>query len=244
LTPVPTSSSDIPGPIEYLYVDPNVPLYNYVVNRTYNLFIEINTDQWNIFTYTDVEMSNTDDKTVMSIYVRPGILNSYTMFSLVSPISIVVNGTNNTNTEYDLDFTRNVVSIKITKLIFQIHYNKTPIQTITINNPTNSQNETKISPFYLDTRASGSLAFSATIYIGNLGLDNIYLYTPPNIIYDINVLATLVLDTGSNDYGESAYFNNITYTAIYNPSDTTNHTTNCVAYSDTTNTPASYVNGQ
>jgi hypothetical protein len=95
---------------------------------------------------------------------------------------------------------------------------------------------------FLDTRASGSSPFSANIYIGNLELNNIYLYTPPNIIYDMNVLATIELSTGSADYDEKAYFNTITYTAIYNPANTTNTTTNCIAYSNTTNTPENYVN--
>jgi hypothetical protein len=241
--PVPTSSSDIPGPVQYLYLDPSVPLYNYIPKRTFNLFIEVNTEQWNIVTYKDVEMSDTDDKTILSIYIRLGILNTYTTYSFIAPVSILINGVNNTNTEYDLDFTRNIVTITVTKLIFQIHYNQTPVQTITINNPTNSDNITKITDLYLDTRSSGGLPFSASIYIGNLEVNNVYLYTPPNFIYDINVLATVILNTGSSDYNETAYFNDISYTAVYNPENTENSTSNCIAYSNTTNTPQTYVNG-
>jgi hypothetical protein len=241
---VPTSSSNVPGPIEYLYMDPSIPLYNYNDTRNYNLYIQTDTRQWNIFTYTDVETSATNDKTVMSIYVRNGIENNYTTFSLVEPVSITVSGSNNTITDYDLDFSRNTVSITVSQVIFQIHYNTTPIQTITINNPTNATTTNKLSVMYLDTSKSGSNTFSASIFIGNLELNDVVLYTPPNIIYDINILATVELDTGSQDYDSSAYFSDITYTAIYDTTSRVNTTNNCVAYSNTTNQYVSSIVGQ
>jgi hypothetical protein len=89
---------------------------------------------------------------------------------------------------------------------------------------------------YLNTTQSGSTDFSANIFIGNLEIDDIFLYTPPNIIYDINILATVVLDTGSTDFDEEAYFKNITYTAIYDTTSKVDTSYNCIAYSDTTNT--------
>jgi len=244
LISVPTSSSNVPGPIQYLYMDPSVPLYNYNDNRNYNLFIQTDTRKWNIFTYTDVELSETNDKTVMSIYVRNGIENNYTTFSLVEPVSITVSGSNNTITDYDLDFSRNTVSIAVTQVVFQIHYNTTPIQTITVSNPTNASTTNKLSVLYLDTSKSGSNPFSASIFIGNLELNNVVLYTPPNIIYDINILTTVELDTGSEDYDADAYFSNITYTAIYNTTSRVNTTNNCVAYSNTTNQYVNSIVGQ
>jgi hypothetical protein len=74
-----------------------------------------------------------------------------------------------------------------------------------------------------------------------LELTDVFLYTPPNIIYDINILATVTLDTGSNDYDSSAYFSNITYTAIYNTTSRVDTSSNCIAYSDTTNSYATSV---
>jgi hypothetical protein len=235
LIPVPTSSSNVPGPIENLFLDPSIPLYNYNDNRTYNLYVQTDTTQWSIFTYTDIETSSTNDKTIMSIYVRPGIENNYTTFSLAQSVLITVSGLNNTITDYDLDFSRNTVSITVTQVIFQIHYNTTPIQTITINNPTNAETTNKLSVMYLNTTKSGSNVFSASIFIGNLELNDVFLYTPPNIIYDINILATVVLNTGSEDYDSSAYFSDITYTAIYNTTSRVDTSNNCIAYSDTTN---------
>jgi hypothetical protein len=244
LLPIPTSSSDVPGPIMDLYMDPSIPLYNYNDNRSYNLYIQTDTREWNIFTYTDVEMSSTDDKTIMSIYIRDGIKKDYTTFSLIEPVAITVSGTNNTITDYDLDFSRNTVSITVTQVIFQIHYNNTPIQTITVNNPTNAQTTNKLSVMYLNTTNSGSYPFSANIFIGNLELNDIFLYTPPGIIYDINILATVVLDTGSADYDEDAYFSNITYTAIYDSTNRIDTSNNCIAYSDTTDPYVTSVGGQ
>jgi hypothetical protein len=236
LVPVPTSSSDIPGPVEYLYLDPSVPLYNYNTDRTYNLYIQTDTREWTIFIYTDVETSDTNDKTVISIYIRQGIKENYTKFSISEPVAITVSGTNNIFTDYDLDFSRNTVSITVTQVIFQIHYNDVVIQTITINNPTNAETTNKLSTMYLNTTNSGGNPFSANIFIGNFEIDDIFLYTPPNIIYDINILATVVLDTGSPDFDENAYFSDITYTAIYDTTSKVDVSSNCVAYSYTTNT--------
>jgi hypothetical protein len=232
-TPVPTSSSDVPGPIEYLYLDPSVILYNYDTKRNYNSYIETNTKEWDIFAYDDVETSNTVDKPVVSIYVRDGVKQNYTNFSLISPMCISVSGKNSNTYDNDLDFVRNTVSIFVSQIIFQIHYNETVIKTITIDNPNTLDGNNKISKISLNTTDSTSGDFSANIYIGNFELNNIYLYTPPNIIYDINILTTVVLDTGSTDYNENAYFSNITYTAIYNATNTVNITSNCTATSDT-----------
>ena len=157
---------------------------------------------------------------------------------------MIINGKNNITTDYDLDFVRNAVFITITQIILQIHYNDTPIQTITINNPINSPTTNKVSPVILNTTNSGGNTFSASIYIGNLEINDIYLYTPPNIVYDINILVTTVLDTGSSDYDENAYFSNINYYAIYNPTKTNNVTSNCTASSNTTNDPIFTLNGK
>jgi hypothetical protein len=118
------------------------------------------------------------------------------------------------------------------------------VKTITINNPTNSQSDDRITNMYLNTTNSGNTPFSASIFIGNLYVPNIQLYTPPNIIYDINILTDTTLITGSEDYGETAYFNNITYTSVTNPVDSTNTRYNCVAYSDTTSTASYNISGQ
>lgn len=234
MLPVPTTFSDIPGPVQNIYRDESIPLYNFNTIRNYNLLQTISTTSWDIFYYTDVETSSTDDKTIMSIYIRDSIPTTTTSFALTTPIMINVSGVNNNNTDYDIDFSRNTVSVIVSKIVLQIHYNSTLVKTITINNPTNSQSETKITNMYLNTTNSADTPFSASVFIGNLYVSNIQLYTPPNIIYDINILTDITLTTGSDDYGETSYFNNITYTATTNPVDTTNTSYNCVAYSDTT----------
>jgi hypothetical protein len=180
----------------------------------------------------------------MSIYIREDIQNPTTTFSLTEPMLITVSGRNNTITDYNLDFSRNTVSITVTKVIFQIHYNTTVIKTIDINNPTNALGTNKLSVMYLNTTNSGSTSFTASIYIGNLELIVEELATSPNLIYDINILITLELDTGSKDYGIDAYFTDITYAAIYNTTSRVDTSNNCVAYSNTANYYVTKVGGQ
>ena len=97
---------------------------------------------------------------------------------------------------------------------------------------------------YLDTTSSGNSPFSANIFIGNLYVSGIQLNTSPTNIYDINIVSDIILDTGGDDYTESAYFTNISYYTIINPSNHTNNILNCVAYSDTIEPPISSISGQ
>jgi hypothetical protein len=228
MQPLSTTFSNIPGPVENIYRDESIPLYNFNTKRNYNQFQTVSMTNYDLFYYTDVESSNYQDKSIMSIYIRESIPTTLTTFSIDTPIMINVSGVNNTNTDYDMDFSRNTVSIIITKIILQIHYNSTPIKTITINNPTSKDNPNKISRMYLDTTTSSDNPFSASVLIGKLYVPNIQLYTPPNIIYDINILTELTIDTGSPDYDENAYFDSINYTAIINPT-TQVITNNCNA---------------
>jgi hypothetical protein len=244
LDPLPTTFSDIPGPVQNIYRDESIPLYNFKTTRNYNLFQTTSTTKWDIFYYTDVEASSTNDKTIMSIYIRDSIPTTTTTFAITIPIMINVSGSNNNNTNYDIDFSRNTVQVIVSKIVLQIHYNSTVVKTITINNPTNSQSDNKITNMYLNSTNSGDTPFSASIFIGNLYVSNIQLYTPPNIIYDVNITTDITLITGSEDYGETAYFNNITYSAMINPTTTTNTIYNCVAYSDTTTTAFYNISGQ
>jgi hypothetical protein len=158
-----------------------------------------------------VEASSTDDKTIMSIYIRHGIKNDYTTFSITEPVAIMVSGVNNTITDYDLDFSRNTVTLTVTQVVFQIHYNTTPIQTITINNPTNAQTTNKLSVMYLDTTKSGGNQFNANIFIydqineeilpdksGLVGVEHIH-YSHRNSLsftYDRNPLSKAYIPLG------------------------------------------------
>lgn len=238
MTPTPTSSCNVPGPVEYLYLDESVPLYNYIADRKYDIILEEDTREWNVDAYKDIECSSSNDKTILSLYIRQGILNTYTTYSLSAPIVITLNGVNNTNTEYDLDFTREIVNINVTQVVFQIHYNSNVIKTITLENPTS------IGRLDLDTRNSKQTEFSASIYIGNVVIDDIRLYTPPNIIYDFNILTTIELSIPNIDYDESSYYSYINYSAIFNPTNTQSSYTNCNAYSNTTSTPSFYFTGK
>ena len=212
---VPTSSSNIPGPIEYLYLDPKVPLYNYNIKRNYNLYIQKDTVEWNAVINTDITNTSTS---IISLYIRDSISKKYTNYELNIPIFISLSGTNNVNSDYNLDFIRNPVTIQITRVVLTIKYNSTVIQTIT---KTNFQNEISF-----ETNQLNENPFSARFFIGNFNT-NVLLYTDPNIIYDFYIQVFTELRISNVDFTLRDYFNDINTSEIINPNNITDYQNNC-----------------
>jgi hypothetical protein len=214
---VPTSSSNVPGPVEYLYLDPNVPLYNYNIRRNYNLYLQQDNVEWNAIINTNIKNNNTS---VISLYIRDGITSVYTTYAINIPIFISLSGNNNINSDYNLDFARYPVNIQITDVVLTVKYNSTIIQTIT---KTNFQNNIS---FTTDTDQFKNNDFSATFFIGNF-TTNVTLYTQPNLIYDFYISVVTELVITNVDFTISDYFSNIHTSEIINPSNTENESKNC-----------------
>jgi hypothetical protein len=222
---VPTSSSDVPGPIEYLYLDPNVPLYNYNIRRNYNLYLQEDTVEWNAIINTDITNNNTS---IISLYVRDSITSVYSTYEINIPIFIKLSGKNNVNSDYNLDFTRNQVNIQITSVILTIKFNNTIIQTITQKN---FQSNISFKTHQLDPDN-----FSATFFIGNF-TTSVLLYTQPNIIYDFYISLSTKLVITNLDFTLNDYFENITTSEIINPSNTATESNNCTINTNEGYTP-------
>jgi len=73
---VPTSSSDVPGPVIYLYEDPNVPLYDFGrQDRNYSQYVEPVLNKWNIYR---------DEEAIEYVADASGIYFNQVMQNLVS----------------------------------------------------------------------------------------------------------------------------------------------------------------
>jgi hypothetical protein len=103
----PTYYSDVPGPVQYLYLNPDIPLYNLQVTREYTDLYYSNNDKWNYTSYVNVISNSTSDVLIGSLTIKNGIDDTAYSFSLRIPINIYVAGANNTNLDKTLDFIRN-----------------------------------------------------------------------------------------------------------------------------------------
>lgn len=190
----PTSSCGVPGPIMYLYNDPSVPLYNYVVNRSYSILDDNNRQPWNINPYNDIACENGEQTLVSLLGIRQYIESDYTIFNLTTSVGIYVVGT------VDTAGKTSTLNISISNIGCAIYYNDTVVATPTIS-------VSGLTTLEVDLENSDTDSFSASLFVGNITTDDFTLYTKPNMAYDIKLTFTL----SYTDDSDESYF---TYSKI------------------------------
>ena len=243
LIPTPSSASDIPGPLFYLQLDTNVPLYNYnnmtnnvgIIDRQTQQLWELNTYE-NALTYASSIItipplinerysSNIYGSTMItSIYLQNNVDSSYT-FSLNTPIGLYAIFTKNASaSNLNMD-----ISMNIQDVIFEVKYaqsnvalQKTPV--ITSSNSFNSMN------ININSLLAPKVNVIASQYVGNLNISNLFLYTQPGYLYDLSITFKLAFNVPSNLY---QYFNLFEFKAIVNMTSAVPMSENCTIYNPT-----------
>jgi len=179
----PSSASGVPrdyiNNINTLYCDPTIPLYNYinpVLTRSYGIINSpFPTDVIQYSNYTNV---NAVSSSLTMVEFTDATTNNYYILSLLNiplavQISGYINGTNNSV----------IGPITIPDISLNIYYNSSLLSPnsnyIYTIDPSNSYtiNITKLNGYM----------FSGTIYIGNLSISNIILYSSPGYLYDFKL---------------------------------------------------------
>ena len=208
MIPVPTSSSDVPGPIVYLYNDTSIPLYNYAgsANKTYAITDVIETEIFktknanentnSLYTITSnsfgANMIQTEpiETTLSTVYITTIIDSPQYVFNLYVPIGFHFEGKYKTTTR-DASFGSIGISIPSNGFNPQVIFGTNVLSSdISYNAPSITDISFNITNKLAD--------FSGTIYIGMLQIKNIDLYTAPGYIYDVNILTDVVLTTNSS----------------------------------------------
>jgi hypothetical protein len=210
MIPVPTSSSDVPGPIINLYNDTSIPLYNYAVSadRSYAITDVIETENFktknadaNTYAfYTITADSNglitetePSEITISTIYVTNIVDSPQYVYELYLPIGIHFEGKYKTTT-MDASFGSFGISIPSSGFNPQVIFGTNAVTTNRIVSFHNNQTYIRDISFNVTNKSAD---FSGTIYIGMLKITNIDLYTAPGYIYDINILTDKILTANS-----------------------------------------------
>ena len=199
---MPSSSSDVPGPIINLYEDVNVPLYNYnnTIDRNYgeltqNPYSGKNT--WTSNIISNVESINNANKLnaiIASIYIYYADV-PYKTFSITTQILLQIDGTRIVTQDSSMNFT-------ITDISTNVLFNNSPINysasTITnkINDTIINSSSSKTFNIPTSTSTSTSTLFSTTYYLGLLQITNLKLPFQKGYIFDIQPIITYT--TSSN----------------------------------------------
>ena len=164
---VPTSSSDVPGPIMYLYEDPSIPLYNFGrQDRNYSQFSEPIVAEWNI--YRDEMVEYVAD--ISGIFFNQVLQNSINQpsynFQLQFPVSLQIIGDSS-------GWVGSTLNTAITSVDLFVLYNNNVVYTSTQN-----------TNLFIQFRPLGDgREYRIEGHVGNVVFSNIRLVTFAGYLY-------------------------------------------------------------
>jgi hypothetical protein len=199
----PTSSSDVPGPIIDLYLDPTVPLYNYINHTYYAIINQESTVPWHIYSANDIYLTTnlsyvfptsiqnaTDGYIPFSTLCYVSFTNLANIgnysFTLSTPISIYVNGYSQFTTQYQ-PYPATEVNLTFLEALLEVYYSGTLINTYIFQN--GSTNNPSFGTFFVTSINNDN--FLATEYLGILSFQNIQLSVAPGMVYEFRISVNL-----------------------------------------------------
>lgn len=226
--PTPSYKSDVPGKPFNIYLDPNIPLYNFtsnVLNQSNN-YSELPPpnvkSKWLLSDFSNNILCKSNVQTnLFKMYITEIIDKPYYMYSLSIPVAIAVNG---------VFPDKYIFQYFIGSATLQIYYGSLPVNTRVSNY--NVYTNTDISynfivdvsnQFNLATYKDASLnSFGACQFIANITFNNIKLYTQPGFIYDFRLTIGIMASSRNTlSFVPSELF------TILNPTSDIYYTKNC-----------------
>jgi len=178
--PVPTTSSGIPGPVMYLYEDPDVPLYNYVITRTYAFDVPNINSYWNTTVYSNVGIYSGISSSVFSLSINQNINSDSVTYTVDIPLGIHVEGTLLTNY-----FGGKQVRVAVSSAALDVYCNG--ILQTTLHREVPLSYVVDVTP----TNTAVGAGFAATKYVGNVRFSNVMLKTSPIYVFDFKLTPTI-----------------------------------------------------
>jgi hypothetical protein len=193
--PTLSTSAGIPGTPFYLQLDPNVPLYNYLISNTYATSNVENKITW---THTNNSDVFGNDPFLFTIFVGPAIDVNYGIFTFSAPLSLRVSGTSS-STDVSGTFAVTIpnenISVSVSYGGSDIFLNTTPV--ITFESQINGK--------------TGNGSFNGQIEIGKLNVSNLGLSLSPGFVYEISIHYVPI-----NSYGNIDTFTSTIITGVKN----------------------------
>jgi hypothetical protein len=179
MIPVPTTSSDVPGPPINLIRDVTIPLYNYNNPITYGIQNTETNDKYNYIIENNILFDNNIENKLFSLNIINNNDNYSNNFGFDVPISISFQNNTTASLSTDLISKFNNITINLSNIVLNVYYNNSVLNSRplfpNISSIDISLNNTITSPFY------------GSIYIGILNIRNVLLYTQPGYVYDIKL---------------------------------------------------------
>ena len=165
---------------------------NYNVVRSYSILDEKNDQKWNTNPYNDIVFTSGSENLLTLLGIRQYIDKPTYTFNIQSSVGLYVAGNVNT-TGYNTS-----LNFSISNIECNIYYNNTkvlspPITFSGLNNLTVNIQQSSIGQF------------NASLYLGNITIENFTLNTLNNMVYDIKLIFTITLPTSNNAFTITTY---------------------------------------
>tara|TARA_B100001093_G_scaffold520444_1_gene615995 strand:- start:5888 stop:6937 length:1050 start_codon:yes stop_codon:yes gene_type:complete len=170
---MPTTSSDVPGPVISLQLDNSIPLYNYESNRNvYSLTNETENFNWNYFADFNI---NTPIDTFTKLYsLTIGQENpNTTNFNFNFPLGINIEGDLSNN---------NTCDVSLNSFDLKVFFNNSEVSTTFTNNFSDLSGNLS---FTIPSITSEQSKFQIAQYLFNINIENLNLPTEYGFVYEI-----------------------------------------------------------
>jgi hypothetical protein len=185
--------SGIPGPPILLYEDPNIPLYNYIVTRSYAYTVPNENAYWQTTVNTNVGLYSGSIDSVFSLNILPEINRPQYRYGIVVPFGLHVEGVNTASLPYWRTYSSNILDINIQTVSLSVYCNGTDItsklygySTLTKNIPKTIDSQLTVSIPYVESQR-----FNATQAIDNVFFTGINLFTSPVYSFEFKIRVDL-----------------------------------------------------
>lgn len=209
--PVPTSSSNVPGPVMNLYLDDTVPLVYYNKNvDSYGIINPKNADPWTTITKNNIFFSDRVNNLFMNLIINNSIKDYAYTFTIKTPIRIYFSATVSPDVPDGLiDLPNNSINIQGVSIFTfyngqPVTYQKTPAFSIDHDQSINF--DILFNKHYINNTEYNN-TITGSFYLGTLTVSNFYLLTAASYIYDINL--NFAMNTSMNSQF-SSYFSAFT----------------------------------
>ena len=214
-----SSAAGVPGPSINLYLDKDVPLYNYETGTEPNGISQAEIiDKWLFTTPVDNTYFNDDNESqVTTLNITDKIdLPVYT-YRMSIPIGFNITGKK--LLDGDISYNNLIITLdEVTPFDFVVKYNNEYVQNV--NSIIDYTYDSNINSMTFDV-SNNVNDFNATLYAGVLDITNIKLFTEPGYTYDFNITPKLKIVIGNDDI--TSNFNvqyDISYGILMNISET------------------------
>lgn len=214
----PTSSSNVPGPVIDLYLDPSVPLYQYNKNtESYGIINSVDDSLWTTYTTNDILIGENVITEYFTLYIHNNITQNYYTYQFETPLSIFLQGGAYVVSPINPIPATTPITCVIENIYVYVYFNDT---LVTSNDPNVSGTIANIpivshdfTPLSLKV-INPELDFSTVFYSGNLQVSNLLLFTQPGFVYDVKLRIGMSITDNDfsnirlRNYGNVSAYNN------------------------------------